>query len=54
MAKKKNPHALAMVKARMKRVSPQRRAEIAKAAVAGRWKDHVAARPVSSRKKAAE
>jgi hypothetical protein len=36
MAKKKNPHALALVKARMKRVSPQRRAEVAKAAGRGK------------------
>ena len=47
MAKKKNPHAMAMVKARMKNVSPARRAEIAKAAAAKRWEGHKA----SARKK---
>jgi hypothetical protein len=37
MAKKKNPHAMAMVKARMKNLSPARRAETAKATAAKRW-----------------
>jgi len=40
MAKKaKNPHALAMVRQRLKKVSPERRSEIAKKAAAARWKD---------------
>jgi hypothetical protein len=38
MAKKvKNPHALAMVKQRLKKLSPARRSEIAKKAAAARW-----------------
>jgi hypothetical protein len=48
---KKNPHALAMVRARLKKLSPERRAEIAKAAAAARWAGHEAKRPASSRKK---
>jgi hypothetical protein len=54
MAKKKNPHALAMVRARLRKLSPARRAEIAKAAAAKRWEGHEAKRPASSRKKAGE
>jgi len=37
MAKKKNEHALAMVRARLRKVSPERRTEIAKKAAAARW-----------------
>jgi hypothetical protein len=51
---RKNPHALAMVRARVKKQSPERRAEIAKQAAEARWKDHVAKRPASSRKKKAK
>ena len=39
-----------MVKARLKKVSPERRAEIAKKAAAKRWEGHIAKRPASSRK----
>jgi hypothetical protein len=48
---KKNPYAMGMVKARLKKLSPERRKEIAAAAAAARWKDHVAKRPASARKK---
>jgi hypothetical protein len=36
--KAKNPHAMAMVRARLKKLTPARRAEIAKNAAAVRWK----------------
>ena len=51
---KKNPAAMAMVKARMEKTSPEQRAEIAKNAAEARWKGHKAKRPASSRKKAAK
>lgn len=54
MAKKKNPHALAMVRARLRKLSPERRAEIAKTAAAARWAGHEAKWPASSQKKAGE
>lgn len=38
-AQKKNPAAMAMVRARLKKLSPERRQEIAKKAAAVRWKD---------------
>jgi hypothetical protein len=50
-AKKKNPHAMAIVRARLKKLSPERRKEIAKKAIEARWKGHIAQRPASSRKK---
>ncbi len=37
MAKKKNPGAMAMVAARMKKISPARRREIARNAAEARW-----------------
>jgi hypothetical protein len=36
--KAKNPHALAMVRQRLKKLSPERRSEIARKAAAARWK----------------
>jgi hypothetical protein len=51
---KKNAAAMAMVKRRMEKLSPERRKEIAQGAAAARWKGHKAKRPVSSRKKAAK
>jgi hypothetical protein len=47
---KKNVHAVAMARARVKQQSPERRTEIAKKAAATRWKGHHAKRPASSRK----
>lgn len=35
--KRKNPHALAMVRQRMKKLSPERRSEIARNAAVKRW-----------------
>lgn len=49
---RKNQAAMAMVKARMAKTTPEQRAEIAKNAAAARWEGHVAKRPASSRKKA--
>jgi len=49
--KKKDPHALAMVKKRMEKLSPERRREIAKGAAAKRWAGHNAKRPAAARKK---
>jgi hypothetical protein len=37
--------------ARMQNLTPEQRREIAKKAAAARWKDYVAKRPASSRKK---
>jgi hypothetical protein len=37
-AKRKNPHAQAMVRARNKKLSPERRSEIARKAVNERWR----------------
>jgi hypothetical protein len=48
---KKDPHAMAMVRKRMEKLSPERRKEIAQKAAATRWKDHEPKRPASSRKK---
>jgi transposase InsO family protein len=39
MAKKKNAAALEMVRQRLKKVSPERRREIARKAAAARWGD---------------
>jgi hypothetical protein len=44
--KRKNPHALAMVRQRMKKLSPERRSEIAKNAAKQRW-DRVRAAAVA-------
>lgn len=49
-SKTKNPHALAMVAARLKKLTPERRKEIAKKAAATRWKGHKAKRPAALRK----
>ena len=35
--KRKNPHALAMVRQRMKKLTPERRSEIARNAAVKRW-----------------
>jgi hypothetical protein len=48
---KKNAAALAMVKRRMEKLSPERRKEIAQKAAVARWKGHKAKRPASTRKK---
>jgi hypothetical protein len=37
MTKKKNDYAMGMVRARMKKLTPERRSEIAKKAAAARW-----------------
>ena len=37
--KRKNPHALAMVRQRMKKLTPERRSEIARNAAVKRWAD---------------
>ena len=50
--KKKDPHAMAMVKKRLAKLSPERRREIAKAAAEKRWAGHTARRPASTRRKA--
>ena len=50
---KKNIHAVAMVKRRLEKLSPERRSQIAKTAAAARWAGHKAKRPASSRKKRA-
>jgi len=44
--------AMEMVRRRLKKLSPERRKEIAAAAAAARWKGHDAKRPASARKKA--
>jgi hypothetical protein len=49
-AKGKDPHAMAMVRKRMRILSPERRAEIARTAASARWAGHIAKRPASSRK----
>jgi hypothetical protein len=49
---KKNAAAMEMVRQRLKKVSPERRKEIAAKAAAARWKGHKAKRPASARKKA--
>ncbi|MEX2264435.1 MAG: hypothetical protein WD696_20945 [Bryobacteraceae bacterium] len=36
-AKAKNPHAMAMVRQRMKKLTPERRSEIARKAAEARW-----------------
>ena len=51
--KGKDPHAMAMVRKRIQKLSPERRAEIARTAAAARWAGHKAKRPASSRKKRA-
>jgi len=48
---KKNAAAMAMVRARMRKTTPEQRADIAKKAAAARWEGHKAKRPASSRKK---
>ena len=48
---KKNPHAQAMARARKKKLSPERRTEIATQAAAKRWEGHEAKRPASKRAK---
>jgi hypothetical protein len=48
---KKNPRALAMARARARKLTPERRVEIARNAAETRWKGHIAKRPVCSRKK---
>jgi hypothetical protein len=48
MAKKKNPAAVALgkrgAKARMKKLTPEKRTEVAKTAAAARWKKTAAAK----------
>jgi menaquinone-dependent protoporphyrinogen IX oxidase len=50
---KKNAAAMAMVKARLEKTTPEQRAQIAKTAAAARWKGHKAKRPASARRKKA-
>jgi hypothetical protein len=49
MAKKKNAIAQALVAMRNRKLTPQRRAEIAKQAAQARWQGHQAKRPAASR-----
>ena len=49
---KKNAAAMAMVKARLKKTTPEQRSLIAKNAAEARWKGHKAKRPAAARKKA--
>ena len=51
---KKHAGAMAMVRARLKKLSPEERKEIAKNAAAARWAGHKAKRPAASRKKASK
>jgi hypothetical protein len=55
MAKRKNPMAVALGKrsgkARMKKLTPEKRSEVARLAAAKRWAGHEAKRPASGRKK---
>jgi len=50
---KKNAAAMEMVRQRLKKLSPERRKEIAAKAAAARWKGHKAKRPASARKRKA-
>jgi hypothetical protein len=55
MAKRKNPAAVLLGrksgKARMKKLTPEKRSEVARQAAAARWAGHKAKRPASARKK---
>ena len=47
----KDPVAVALARRRMTAMTPEERKKVAQAGAAARWKDHVAKRPASSRKK---
>ena len=51
MAKRKNPAAVALgkrgAKARLTKLSPEKRSEVAKKAAAARWKDKPGKKPAS-------
>lgn len=46
--KKKDPHAMAMVRQRLKKLSPERRQEIARKAAAARWKGNTKPAPAKA------